>query len=301
MNAIFIVSALIQVSAVPAQSGLVADYRFDEGSGDRLNDRSNHANHGTIHGAQWVTVGGKRALKFDGVDDHVDCGTGPTLDLTGPLSLEVWFRATTRVAGEVGLCGKFYSSFALTYYKDNHCWWYVNAGGNGTRAPVDVAVWQYVVATFDGKMLKIHVNGRLKAGAESKYKTTNSGKNFFIGKILADPDADDPAYGRVRPFPGLIGTVRVHNRALTDDEIVAGYRREAALYGLETVWFDRTKLTAYPYHDRGEIVVDVDYRGIVPLPKDARMKVELAAADAQAPLVSRELTNLPPWGTREDV
>lgn len=49
------------------RDGLVAEYRFDEGSGSVLKDYSGNGNHGAVIGASWVPEG----LYFDGVSDRV--------------------------------------------------------------------------------------------------------------------------------------------------------------------------------------------------------------------------------------
>ena len=58
-------------------------------------DSSGNNNHGTLSGdPQWVVgkIGG--ALEFDGVDDHVDCGNDPSLDITGPVTIAAWVYPT---------------------------------------------------------------------------------------------------------------------------------------------------------------------------------------------------------------
>lgn len=79
-------------SCLAAGAGPVANYAFTEGSGNVLKDSAG-GNDGRIYGAQWVKLGSGYGLKFDGTDDYVDCGSSPSLDITGPVSIEAWVLA----------------------------------------------------------------------------------------------------------------------------------------------------------------------------------------------------------------
>ncbi|RLJ10179.1 MAG: hypothetical protein DRP15_00895, partial [Candidatus Aenigmatarchaeota archaeon] len=63
------------------RGGPVAHWRFDEGSGSTVYDSTSNNNDGTINGASWVTGKYGAALKFDGVDDYVNCEYNSSLSL----------------------------------------------------------------------------------------------------------------------------------------------------------------------------------------------------------------------------
>ena len=89
LGIMLIVLSAFSVSARAArEEGIAAHWDFDEGKGDILYDRSGNENHGKIHGATWVKCGKRYVLRFDGRGDYVNCGTGPSLDIRGPISLE---------------------------------------------------------------------------------------------------------------------------------------------------------------------------------------------------------------------
>ena len=72
---------------------LVAQYSFDEGAGTQAKDGSGKGNDGKIQGATFVKGPKGYALKFDGVDDFVDCGVDKSLqqlELAG--TIELWFQ-----------------------------------------------------------------------------------------------------------------------------------------------------------------------------------------------------------------
>ncbi|MFQ6061937.1 MAG: hypothetical protein ACE5J9_02015 [Methanosarcinales archaeon] len=51
---------------------MVAEWHFDEGSGNIVKDTSGNGNDGTIHGAIWTTGISGKALRFDGNNDYVE-------------------------------------------------------------------------------------------------------------------------------------------------------------------------------------------------------------------------------------
>jgi hypothetical protein len=72
--------------------GLVAYWDFDKGTGTVVHD-SIGGNHGTIHGAQWVSGISGYALSFDGIDDKVVVPDNPSLDLgTSDITISVWVQ-----------------------------------------------------------------------------------------------------------------------------------------------------------------------------------------------------------------
>ena len=87
-----------------AADGLVAHYSFDTGQGVSVKDRSGQGNDGKILGGA-ARVKGKfgTALSFDGVDDYVDCGAKPSLNIGKSGTVMFWFKPKTSPQG--GLVG----------------------------------------------------------------------------------------------------------------------------------------------------------------------------------------------------
>ena len=259
--------------------GLVAEWNFDEGKGDVLHDRSGNGNHGKIRGATWIRSGKGYALAFDGEDDYVDCGTGKSLDLTDALTLEAWVKPTAANRGEPGIVGKFFNSYAITYY--GNAFFYISSGGNNASAPTKVGEWTHIAATFDGKTLRIHLNGIEAQNTESNFDKAAHGNNFLIGCVFGDPTSNDVNLQQTAFFPGHIDSVRLYNRALSQKEVLGDYNRDAAEKGCEP--FDMSKfgkflLEPFFYHDDCRAVLSVNFRWILPLPEGAHMAAELAPA-----------------------
>lgn len=98
-----------------AEKDLVLWYTFDEGTGGVVKDSSGHGNHGKIHGAEFVKVADGHAMRFDGVDDYIDCGKSEWLDVRTAFSVEFWILEEVGVpTGQPRVMGKSFSSYLVT-------------------------------------------------------------------------------------------------------------------------------------------------------------------------------------------
>ena len=171
--------------------GPVAAWNCDEGQGSVVHDTSGK-NHGRIHGAEWVAAGAGHALRFDGVDDHVDCGNDPSLDLRGPLTLIAWVHPDKPAIAEPGVVGKFFETYALTYYKTGSCYLYISSGGNNVNGSVTVGQWSHVAGVFDGRAMRFYVNGRETSSRKSGFPAAKPGGRFRMGCVVGDrPGIDE--------------------------------------------------------------------------------------------------------------
>jgi len=277
------------VGAAPDE-GQVAYWDFDEGAGDVLHDRSGHGNHGRIHGATWVASGRGYALSFDGENDYVDCGNPPILDITGPITLQAWVHPVAVNRGEPGIAGKFFESYALTYY--GNAYWYISSGGNNVNGPMKMNTWTHLAGTFDGTTLRMYVNGEEVQTNPSKFKDVKHGKNFLIGCIVGDPSSGDEALRNTAFFPGLIDGVRVHHRALSSAEVLYYFNLEAEQKGLKPLDTSKTNqllLEPFFYPDTDTVVLFVAFRWALPLPEGTKMLAELARSGDPHALSGKEL------------
>ena len=70
----FTILTVLSPGAVAEQpAGLLAEWRFDEGSGNIAKDTSGNGHDGSVHGASWVKLDEGYAISVDGVDDYIDC------------------------------------------------------------------------------------------------------------------------------------------------------------------------------------------------------------------------------------
>jgi hypothetical protein len=71
-------------------SDLVAEWHFDEGSGNIVKDSSGNGNDGTIYGAAWAQGKLGKALRFDGSNDYVSVSDHPNLEFSPCITVEAW-------------------------------------------------------------------------------------------------------------------------------------------------------------------------------------------------------------------
>ena len=236
-------------SVVFAEDGLVAHWPLDEGSGFLAWDVSGSGNHGWISGASWVEYGAGHMLSFDGINDLVNCGSGSSLDIRGAVTLSAWMWAEEVPVGEVGLAGKYYSSYLLTYYHNRQAYWYIGSGGNNASAGCPTGTWNHVAGTFDGTKLRIYLNGALVTARDSSFAEIPAGGDFFIGR--------DGGSGY---FKGMLADVKVYDRVVSAAELANEY--EAGIQGR----FAPVPSPCNPIEDGvditdGDISVRVGYKG----------------------------------------
>ena len=272
--------AVIIGFAVPCSAeqdlSLVAHYTFEEGPGGAVKDWSGNGNDGTNRGAGYVTLpeGKGFALSFDAPDAHVDCGSGPGLDLTGPLTIELWFYPENRLKkGQTGLVGKSHGSYLLAY--DSSCWFFVTTRSGGTHCSVsaDIGGWRHIVATFDGENVKTYSDGKLRNSQKAKSAKVNSVKeNLYLRYPVVWGDKVEP------PFKGMMDDVRIYNRALSEAEVIRHYNDEIQerpyIPGFEGVKLDWRVLAP-----TSTLVVTADPSRMVLRPTGAGLRLELRDPD----------------------
>ena len=260
-----------------AQEGPVAHWDFSEGKGDVLHDRSGSDNHGKIHGAKWIKNGARYALAFDGVDDVVDCGGGPSLDLRDQVSMMAWVKAEPRKApGEPGIVGKAYASYVITQFYSK-VYTYISGGPHHGFASMPLARWCHVASTYDGSVLKLYINGSLAAQNKLDLKVEKGG-HFWMGR-----SDGEVRYTRNRYFRGQIAEVKVHNCTLSPEEI----RHHLKTSNLTNA-VDVSPITV---PSQKKILVELDKRGLGKTPHGTRVDVRLYKVGPDGKRVGRALAH----------
>ena len=279
--AALIVGLAVCASASAAEEGLVGLWDFSKGSGTVLHDRSDQKNDGTIVGAKWVKLDKGYALKFDGTDDYVNCGTDKSLHISGDGSIVCWVNLGSYKNGAIVQKGN------KGHDQLNNYFLYIWSGGlrggiaNGvTAAKAGIPVgklelnrWHHVAVTWDASRIELYLDGLLSSQVGGmKPKAVKEKLQLGTGPIGGGN------------FNGLLAHVAVYRRALSDQEVFSHYKQEAANMGKDTTLFHRPVLTSYVYRDVGKILANVDFRAMRPLPEGSRIKVELSPTGKEAVL-----------------
>ena len=207
-------------------AGLVARWKLDESQGRKASDSSANDNDGTLVGnPKWLASGGKfgGALEFDGVDDYVDCGKNADLDIVNEITIAAWVKTNDSGNSDFNTyVTKGDAAYGLKHHETNNLEFVIYDGAwHVAHYPVDSSfngAWHHLVGTYDGRALKLYVDGALKT------TTPDAGCiiaiNDFNLNIARNSDRTE------RFYDGAIDDVRIYNYALGADNIGTLYSGE---------------------------------------------------------------------------
>jgi hypothetical protein len=229
--------ALICAPAAYADSGLVAWWTFDEGSGTVAQDASGNGNDGVVSGpAEWTQGYFGSALSFDGGTARVHVDDGSPLEPKSSVSVAAWVNSSTAQGTDKYIIAKGASSCSAASYGlytglNGGLRFYVsqNNGGSFTLSPdagsrVWNGGWHFVVGTYDGSSVRLYVDGRqvgdgtpMSGAIDYKY----ADNDLFIGHYNGCSALD---------FKGAIDEPQVWSRALSSSDVGSAYSSLVALH-----------------------------------------------------------------------
>lgn len=205
-----------------ATNGLISFWTFDKSnvSGKTIKDVWGKSD-GTVIGGDLHLVAGKikEALKLDGTI-YVEVPMGSPVDkaLIGAPNFTIEFWANVEGAGDQGWFGKgegAQSKAIRIRANPGGAGWLLHFWDNDWNpAPaivVDVAAWQHMVFTFDGKsnVGQMYKNGELE-GTHTYALVNFASSVVWISKEIWAGSSNGK---------GTVDEVRVYNRVLTSDEV----------------------------------------------------------------------------------
>jgi hypothetical protein len=257
----FLLPLLLLAFHSAAQSGAQFHWPLDEVAGPVANDVAGGTS-GVLQGSVlWDPDGGHHqgAARFDGVDDRILLGPcDMTTGGTG-FSISVWVKPDFVTAQERTIIAKTSGPAAsdhiwsLAFVNATALRFRLRAGGSTTElssppSTLFSGTWYHLVASYDGAVMRIHVNGALMAS------TAKTGSLGFFPQSPASLAAQSTG---TFAFSGWVDDVRIYDRGLTDAEII-------------TLLFE-TLTTEVVEHERAH----VDAAGMLRLPQGdwERMRV----------------------------
>ncbi len=203
---------------------------MDEGKGNRVEDASDNDFDGDIvGGAKWVAGQFGEGLELIAADE-VQIDDDPAIDGGDEFTIAMWvFQEGEQNTGLIQKGTNWPDiSYLIQPWSDGQIYFGVNVTASraitkpGTHP---LGKWYHLAGTFDGKDLKIFINGALKAEAAAPVKTA--------------PDTGTPLQLGNR-FEGKIDEFVMYSRALPEDEIKLLFDNDFlavnALDKLATTW-----------------------------------------------------------------
>ncbi len=204
-------------------AGLIGWWKFDETEGGTAKDSSGGNHNGTLNGdAKWTQgkIGG--AIDLDGSGDFVQIADKAAFDFGGQVTIACWVNIRSVPNEYTAIVTKGDSSWRLStaqrqrkFHASVNDWNQFMMDGSTT---VNANQWHHVATVYNGKEMRIYVDGKLDATKAWKGGIAKNNFDVLIG---------ENAEQKGRSFDGLIDDVRIYNYALKEVDIMALYNEGA--------------------------------------------------------------------------
>jgi hypothetical protein len=185
-------------------NGLIAWYKFDEGSGTTASDSSGSGHNGTLTSSPtWITgPSGNGALNFTSTSQNVSCGTINGTALT-EITITFWLKvSSTANESKIVDWGNIYIKCSNGGGQTVNGTVSGSAAGSAyTSQTVFDSTWHFIAYTSSGSSQTIYFDGAASGTASQTFTPQNTA--LYVAHILT-ASVDD---------------VRIYNRSLSSTEI----------------------------------------------------------------------------------
>jgi hypothetical protein len=176
-------------------------------------------------GTTWAPTGGHHqgAARFDGVDDRIILGPCDITSGSNAITISLWAKPDFVTGMERTLIAK-----ATGPQLSDHVWsvsfingtalrFRMKSGGSSSElstSPSSIfgGSWYHIAAIHDGAQMRLYLNGSLMASAP---------KPGIIGMHPQAPASIGALSTGSQPFSGWIDDVRIYDRALSEQDLIA--------------------------------------------------------------------------------
>jgi hypothetical protein len=213
----FVTTACVAPYSIPT-SGLVAYWKFDEGSGTTATDSSGSNNNGTWNGTGTHYAAGKvgsYAGQFNGSNDYVSTALTNFPSGNTSRTVSLWFKASSITDSWIFDYGakSDYQEFGLGIKSNGVLMRFWGLGDTGISEVPTLNTWYMVTVTYDGSIGRIYLDGGRKYVEWSVSSLNTQLTTSGIGRRI----------NTYNYFNGTIDDIAVYNRALSSTEILAIY------------------------------------------------------------------------------
>ena len=210
--------------------GLVGYWSFNEGTGNKVSDLSGNGNDGTFNGTAPSWTSGKfgPAVSLPGTNEHINCGTGGSLNIAGDVTISFWINSTQNNQGTLiqrFISGGGWEGYSIEFsrttagkfdiYTDTGGW-----DGNLNSTTVHDGNWHHIAITGSGSTGTIYVDGISDGAFAYGAPSSITGEIFYIGITE----------GENTPLDAKIDTMMLYNRALSAYEVQQLYREPFGMF-----------------------------------------------------------------------
>jgi hypothetical protein len=216
------------------------------GGVNAIKDSTSHNNNGTDNNTPTLGATGKAngAITFDGINDLLTFGSGNSVNVTRPLTIEVWINISSVPVGNTSEPIIFRDNgtnmnYSLSIASGTY------TGGTGVKVlfwredvtdadsktygttTISAGNWYHIVAIDNGTQgtngnLSIYVNGGSPEGVISSNMTAYDGAAHKL--VIGDTNGESIGSGHY--FPGTIDEVRISNNARSTAWIKTSYNNQ---------------------------------------------------------------------------
>ncbi|MBN1864757.1 MAG: hypothetical protein JW808_07645 [Victivallales bacterium] len=213
-----------------APESLIGLWKMDKISGETIPDFSGHSLNGRLVNGPALKKGGDRKDSIrlsDELRQSVDIKGSPDLNLKAPFSLSIWICYEPTRTWYPAIMGKGYGNeaekgggYSLHLRPDNSVWFELDTEDgerkiyNPTERPVAPGEWTHAAATYDGKIMRVYVNGR------------EAGKGLAAENVVLRRTSQPLRIGWLGSWGWFNGSIRnasIYSRSLSPAEIFAEY------------------------------------------------------------------------------
>ena len=204
------------ITGMALDDGIVAWWRFDDGSGGTAVDATGFGRNGilTVPLPQWQATGQLGgSLRFTGeVNQSVTVANQASLNPTAALSISAWvFSADWASNRRVLQKGDADNQYRLLIEGGELVWHIANVGRLETTLP-PTNQWFHLAATYDGTRMRVFVNGVQTGVLAATGAIPVTADPIYLGTKTPAATAGDH-------LNGSLDDVRIYNRALKVSEI----------------------------------------------------------------------------------
>jgi len=223
----------------PWDSNYAMVQHLPNGSSLTANDSTANANNGTNANATATTGEIDGGAAFNGSNADIDFGLASSLQITGNITAELWFNATSwpPTGNDYVMFDEGYSFGSNTrgwelrlynFSSTNYIYWDTNTGsihGCSASTTTSTGTWHHLVGTWNGTAWTAYLDGVQFCTSTDSQAPQNNSVHVVAGALGSS--IGNPFFN----FPGSLDELRVSNTNRSVDWITAEYNNQSSPSG----------------------------------------------------------------------